>query len=118
MKRYLEYSLVALVLVLWIAQLFLPDDGVGFVTGIVVFLIAWWMVFFTVLPRRIRGQFETGEIVPGSEPGAPSDPQMREKLWLTTLITCGVWLVYFVVFEFGLVSLEGIPFGPTFPDPQ
>ncbi|MEO1040364.1 MAG: DUF1467 family protein [Pseudomonadota bacterium] len=110
----LQRALFALVIVLWIAQLFLPDQGVGFVTGIVVFLITWWTVLFVVLPQRIRGQHESGEIVPGSEPGAPEDPQLGQKAWLTTVITSAVWMVYFILWEFGLVSLDTIPFGPQF----
>ena len=109
MRRYLEFGLLGFVILLWVAQLFLPERGVGFVTGIVVFLIVWWMVFFTVLPLRVTGQQEAGEIVPGSEPGAPTDPRIGWKMWLTTMITCGLWLVYFVGFEFELVSLDLFP---------
>lgn len=107
-RRYWGHGLIALCAVLWIAQLFLPDQGVGFVTGIVVYLIVWWMVFFTVLPLKVRGQYEDGDVVPGSEPGAPTDPRIKEKMWLAASVTAVIWLVYFVGFEFGLVSLEAI----------
>ena len=108
LRRYWGHGLLALCAVLWIAQLFLPDEGVGFVTGIVVYLIVWWMVFFTVLPLRVTGQFEDGEIVPGSEPGAPVDPRIGRKMWLAASITAVIWRVYFIGFEFGLVSLDAI----------
>ena len=110
----LQKGLVALVLVLLIGQLFIRGGGVGFVTGIVVFLISWWTILFAVLPVRVRGQHETGEIVPGSEPGAPEHPHLGYKAWLTTVITSGLWLVYFILWEFRLVSLEWLPF---LPDP-
>ncbi|XBQ15608.1 MAG: DUF1467 family protein [Oceanicaulis sp.] len=113
--RWLGLVLGGTAFLLWVAQLFLPDAGVGFVTGIVVYLIVWWMVFFTVLPLRVTGQHETGEVVPGSEPGAPSDPRLKYKLALTSVIAAGLWLVYFVLFEFELVSLDMIPMGPSFP---
>ena len=118
MSRWLENGLVALVVVLLVAQLFLPDRGVGFVTGLVVLLLIWWMVLFAVLPRRVRGQFEDGDVVPGTEPGAPVEPRLKEKAWLTTLIACGLWLVYFVVFEFELIGLDAIPFGLHFEPPE
>jgi len=113
-RQILEYGLFALAVILWIAQLFLPDQGVGFVTGIVVFLLVWWMVFFTILPLRVRGQFEDDDVVPGSEPGAPVDPRIKAKMWLTTVVTSGLWLVYFIVFEFGFVSLDMFPAGQGF----
>lgn len=109
LMRRIGQGLVGLFLVLWIAQLFLPDDGVGFVTGIVVYLIVWWMVFFCVLPLRVQSQQEVGEIEPGSEPGAPADPQLKYKFKLTSVIAAGFWLVYFVLWEFELVSLGPIP---------
>lgn len=102
-------ALGGLAAILWIAQLFLPDDGVGFVTGIVVYLIVWWMVFFCVLPLRVQSQQEEGDVVPGSEPGAPADPQLGFKFKLTSVVAAGLWLIYFVVFEFELLSLGPVP---------
>ena len=112
--RYSPPMIVALCFVLWVAQLCVDYGGVGFVTAIVVWLILWWMVFFAVLPIRIRGQFETGEVVEGSEPGAPVDPMLGRKVWTTTVVASALWLVYFVVIEFGLIGLESIPFLPTY----
>ncbi|MEL6473154.1 MAG: DUF1467 family protein [Pseudomonadota bacterium] len=51
---------------------------------LVVFVIAWWIVFLAVLPIGVRGQFEDGAVVPGSESGAPSEPMVRKKaIWAT-----------------------------------
>lgn len=111
--RIVQIALVALAAVLWIAQLFVRNDGVGFVSGLVVYLIAWWTVLFTILPRGVQGQYETGEIVEGSEPGAPADPRLKEKAWLTTVVTAAFWLVYFVVVEFALIDLGGFMLGPN-----
>ncbi len=116
MRRRLEQALLGLVILICLAQLFLPESGVGFVTGIVVFLIVWWMVFFMILPLRVQSQQESGEVVPGSDSGAPSDPRLKWKMWVTTLITCGLWLVYFGLFEFELISLDMIPVGWS-PEP-
>lgn len=111
MRHRLEQALLGFVILLCAAQLVLPEQGVGFVTGIVVFLIVWWMIFFMILPLRVQSQQEAGAIVPGSDSGAPDDPRLKWKMWVTTLITCGVWLVYFVLFEFELFTLDMIPLG-------
>ncbi len=117
MTRQIQIALVSLVGLLIVAQLFARAGGVGFVTAIVVFLIAWWTILFMVLPLRVQGQFETGEIEPGSEPGAPADPKLGYKAWLTTVVTSGLWLVYYIAFEFRLISLEAIPFLMRFEPP-
>lgn len=52
------------------------------VGAIVIFFIAWWLSFFAVLPIGVRGQFEDGDVVEGSEEGAPSHPMIKKKaLW-------------------------------------
>jgi predicted secreted protein len=55
------------------------------ITGaIVVFIIGWWLSFFVVLPFGVRGQHEDGQIVPGTESGAPNDPMIAKKaIWAT-----------------------------------
>ncbi|MCC5996143.1 MAG: DUF1467 family protein, partial [Oceanicaulis sp.] len=70
-----------------------------------------WVVS-TGLPRRIRALCEYGEGVPGRERGAPVDPRIAPKLWLTTVITSGVWLAIVAVLGLELVSLEWFSYGP------
>ena len=53
-------------------------------SGVVVFVLCWWVCFFAVLPIGVRGQFEDGAHTPGTEEGAPAEPMMRKKLiWAT-----------------------------------
>lgn len=115
MGRIIGYLAVALTVALWVAQLFLPDRGIGFVTGLVVFLITWWIVLFMTLPLGVRSQAEHGEMVAGTDPGAPVLPDLKRKAWLTTVITSYVWLALFVLIEFQPIPLDAIPF---LPDPE
>lgn len=57
-------------------------DPVGFV---VVFIISWWLSFFCVLPIGVQGQFEeNGDVIDGSEEGAPKEPMIKKKaIWAT-----------------------------------
>ncbi len=114
-RQRLSQALVIAAFMVWIALAFIASPNIGMVSGLVVFLCAWWMVFFTVLPRQIRGQHEDGDIVPGSEPGAPTDPQIRAKLWLTTVITAGIWLLIVAVLVFEIVRLDWFTYGPATP---
>ena len=44
--------------------------------GIAVYFMIWWIVLFAVLPfGRPQTQDEAGDIVPGSEPSAPTRPR-------------------------------------------
>ncbi len=54
--------------------------------GLGLFFIIWWTLLFAVLPFGVRSQEEAGEVVRGSEPGAPTVPALREKaIWTTFL---------------------------------
>ena len=41
-------------------------------SAIVLFAIVWFMVFFIALPIRLKTQGDVGEIVPGTQAGAPA----------------------------------------------
>ncbi|MEO6395946.1 MAG: DUF1467 family protein [Devosia sp.] len=43
----------------------------------------------------MRNQIDTGEIVRGSEPGAPVAPRLWQRLFYTTLLAAGVTALLF-----------------------
>ena len=49
-------------------------------TAIAIYFLIWWVVLFAVLPWGVRSQEEAGEVVPGTDPGAPAAP----KVWKQT----------------------------------
>jgi predicted secreted protein len=60
--------------------------------GIALYFIVWWLALFAILPIGVRSQEEAGEVVPGSEIGAPAKAQMGYKVLLTTLVSIPVFL--------------------------
>ena len=97
MKRILLWIPILAVFGLWLSRFFIRDGGVGVANGLVVFLIVWWLVIFTMLPIGVRSQHESGEIAEGTEPGAPVAHNLGRKAWWTTVITACIWLVYFAI---------------------
>ncbi|MGD0317775.1 MAG: DUF1467 family protein [Xanthobacteraceae bacterium] len=82
-------------------------------TAVAIFFLIWWVVLFAVLPWGIRSQHEGGEIVPGTDPGAPAIPNLGRKLLWTTLVSIVIFAASYVVYVDRLISLEGLvrPFG-------
>jgi len=82
-------------------------------TAVAIFFLIWWVVLFAVLPWGIRSQHEGGEVVPGTDPGAPAIPNLRWKLLWTTLVSAAIFAACYVVYVERLVTLEGLtrPFG-------
>jgi predicted secreted protein len=63
--------------------------------AIAVYFVCWWIVLFAILPFGIKSQSETGETIPGTDPGAPTAPGLAKKALWTTLIAVPVFgLVY------------------------
>jgi predicted secreted protein len=71
--------------------------------GIALYFVIWWTVLFGVLPFGVRSQAEAGEVVAGTEPGAPSAPALREKAIWTTFVASVVLLL-----ASGLLPLAGL----------
>jgi predicted secreted protein len=55
----------------------------GFATGMLVYVVAWWLVFFLALPIGIQSHSEAGEEV---EPGTPESAPVRPRLLLKALV--------------------------------
>ena len=56
-----------------------------------LYFIVWWLVLFAILPIRIRTQSDIGEVVPGTEPGAPATPALRERAIWTSIVSAVVF---------------------------
>jgi predicted secreted protein len=82
-------------------------------TGLAIFFLIWWVVLFAALPWGVRSQQEGGEIVPGTDPGAPVLTNLKWKLLWTTLVSLVIFGAFYVVYVDRLVTLEGLlaPFG-------
>lgn len=85
-------------------------------TAVAIFFLIWWVTLFAVLPWGVRSQQEGGEVVPGTDPGAPLVPKLGRKLIWTTLVTCVVFGVLYVAYTERLLTIEEIlnPFGLNF----
>ena len=81
----------------------------GWFTAFAIYFIIWWMVLFISLPFRMRPQFEEGEVVDGTEAAAPANPQLGMRLIVNTILSAGVFFIYwFVVYYLG-ISVDTFP---------
>ena len=73
------------------------------ITGFAVYLVIWWTVLFAILPIGVRRMDAPPA---GHDHGAPDRPQLLRKALLTTLVSAALWLVFFVVYQFDLLSFR------------
>jgi len=78
-------------------------------TALAIFFLIWWVVLFAVLPWGVRRQDEAGgEVVPGTDPGAPAVPYLLRKLVWTTVVSLLIFAACYVVYVYRLVTLDGL----------
>ena len=75
--------------------------------AIIIYLLIWWCVFFTVLPQNVQSIWEDpGKDVPGVERGAPRDPQLKAKFLRTSWISALIWLPVALIVASGLINFR------------
>jgi predicted secreted protein len=75
-------------------------------TALAIYFVVWWVVLFAVLPWGVHRQDESGEIAPGTDPGAPSFPQLKRKMIWTTIVATIVFTAWYVAYTNQLVTLD------------
>jgi predicted secreted protein len=74
----------------------------GFISGIVVFLMIWWTALFAVLPW---GNRPAQDLIEGQVASAPDKPRLLKKFLITTAISVVLWCIVY-----GLISSNVINF--------
>ena len=77
-------------------------------TSLATFFLIWWVTLFAVLPWGVHSQHEGGEMVPGTDPGAPMVAYLGRKLIWTTLVAGMIFAAFYFVMTEHLVSLDGL----------
>ena len=76
----------------------------GWIAGIFVYALLWWLTLFAVLPWGVRRE-ENPET--GHDPGAPANPRLWWKLLATTIVAAILWVGVYYVITAGLIPLRG-----------
>ncbi len=77
----------------------------GITSAFVLLAVIWFVVLFVVLPLRLTTQGDTGEVVPGTQPGAPATLDLGRKLRIVTLVAVILWVVVAGIIVSGMVTL-------------
>ena len=79
----------------------------GITGSIIVYVLIWWIIFFSVLPVGIQSNKEKfKEKIDGIDPGAPINPKIGKKFLITTLITSIIFIVIYYLVKFNLLNLR------------
>jgi predicted secreted protein len=72
-------------------------------SGIMVFVVLWWLVIFAVLPWGVR---IPDNPEPGHADSAPVKPMLGRKVLATTAITVVLWVVVYLIVQSDWLSFR------------
>jgi predicted secreted protein len=75
-------------------------------TVLAIYFIIWWVVLFAVLPWGVHSQDESGEVTPGTDPGAPAVHRVWIKLMWTTIIASVIFAILAGAYKAGLIPTD------------
>ena len=79
----------------------------GITGSIIVYVMIWWIIFFSILPVGIQSNKETfKDTIEGSDPGAPKNPKIGKKFLITTIITSILFIVIYYFVNNGFFNLR------------
>ncbi|PRY25586.1 putative secreted protein [Aliiruegeria haliotis] len=85
-------------------------------SALVLFAVIWFMVLFIVLPIRLTTQDDSGDVVPGTPRSAPTNPALKRKARIVTLVTLPLWGITCAIIMTGTITVDDFDlfhrFGP------
>jgi predicted secreted protein len=75
----------------------------GWFTGVMVYVVIWWMVIFCVLPLGVTPANESHL---GHDAGAPANPRMGFKVLVTTGIATVLFAIVYFIIHSDLISFR------------
>lgn len=78
----------------------------GPVSGIVLYVVIWFLTFFVALPIRLQTQGDKGDVVPGTHSSAPEEHHLKKKALITTGVAFVIWAIVAYVILSGLITVR------------
>ena len=77
-------------------------------SGLVLYVVIWFMIFLVAIPIRIQTQSEAGNVVPGTHGGSPEKHHLRKKAQITTAVAAVLWAIIAGIIISGFISVRDI----------
>ena len=74
-------------------------------TGLMVYIVLWWVVLFAVLPLGVRRVENPGR---GQERGAPERPELLRKAIITSVVAAVLWIAFYFLHQADIFSFRQI----------
>lgn len=77
-------------------------------SALVLYAVVWFMVMFITLPIGLRTQGDEGDIVPGTQAGAPVNFNVKRTMLIVSAISLVVWGIIVAIILSGVISIRDL----------
>ena len=77
----------------------------GWVSGLAVYVVIWWLVIFMVLPWGVQ-PISAEDVKKGHASSAPQRPRMLMKATVTTVVAAALWLLLYWAINAGALRFD------------
>lgn len=75
-------------------------------SAIVLYAVLWFLTFLIVIPIRLKTQGDVGEVVPGTQAGAPAHHNLRIKAIITSALAAAMWVLLWWIITFEIITVR------------
>ena len=61
-------------------------------SAIVLLSVYWFIILFIVLPINVTTQNDESNVIEGTAPSSPVDPNLKRKFSITTIVSIILWI--------------------------
>ena len=61
-------------------------------SAIVLLSVYWFIILFIILPINVTTQNDERNIVEGTAPSSPVNPNLKRKFFITTIVSIILWI--------------------------
>ena len=61
-------------------------------SAIVLLSVYWFIILFIILPINVTTQNDERNIIEGTAPSSPVNPNLKRKFYITTIVSIILWI--------------------------
>jgi len=75
-------------------------------SGLVLYVVLWFLTFLIAIPIRLKTQGDVGQIEPGTMAGSPHEHGLKKKAIITTVVAAVIWAVLAYIIINGIITVR------------
>ncbi|WP_137701532.1 DUF1467 family protein [Marimonas lutisalis] len=80
----------------------------GITSALVLYAVLWFITLLVIIPIRLKTQGDVGEIVPGTQAGAPHEHNLKKKALITTVVAAVLWAIIAGIIITGTITVRDL----------